>query len=39
MEIKTIIIKGKTRIVTREQLDRIIEAGLEHKIIERRSVS
>ncbi len=38
MEIKTIEIKGKTRIVTREQLDKIIEARIPYKIVERRSV-
>ena len=39
MNIKTILIKGKTRIVTREQLDKIIEAGLEHKVIDRKEVN
>ncbi len=38
MEIKTILINGKTRMVTKPQLDKIIEAGLEHKIIDRKEV-
>lgn len=38
MEIKTIIINGKTRIVTREQLDKIIEAKIPYKVIDRKTV-
>ena len=39
MEIKTIVIEGKTKMVTRPQLDKLIEAKIPYKVIDRKEVN
>lgn len=38
MQIKTIEIDGKVKMVTKPQLDKLIEAGIPHKVIDRKEV-